>query len=574
MASTPSQQDPAQVFDCLSDVAELAAFQVDAERNLVAWSRGAERLTGYAADDVLGLPCVVALRCPECMTGCGVFEHGSVRDIPLVLRRKDGSSVSVRKSGQTLGDGQGGIGGAVEFLRRREEEVSHPPMDQLLGAMGRGWLLADRRCRIVAASENLTARIGRPAGALRGVALADLLGADLFGADSGFVAALLAGERREGWHATLRCDGGGRDPVSISAVLVPGVAGGEQGIFVLVRPDVHDELSPDGLIFEGMVARSPAMRRIFRVIELLRDNDATVLVTGESGTGKELVARALHARSHRAAGPFVAVNCGALPGDLLESELFGHVRGAFTGAVRDRPGRFELADGGTLLLDEIGDMPLHLQVKLLRVLQTSQFERVGDGRPRKVDVRIIAATNADLRLAIAERRFRDDLYYRLRVVPVAIPPLRERPDDLEPLMDHLLRRIGRVRGRALRLSPSARRRLLDHPWPGNVRELDNALEYATAVCDGQTVHVDDLPVELREGPAAAPAREPPPGPSPVTPSPALAAACDDLSAAEADEARTIAQALATSRYRRAEAAELLGVSRTTLWRKMKQYRLD
>jgi len=209
-------------------------------------------------------------------------------------------------------------------------------------------------------------------------------------------------------------------------------------------------------------------------------------------------ARAIHANSTRKGERFVAVNCAALPAELLESELFGHVRGAFTGAVRDRSGRVELASGGTLFLDEIGDVPLQLQVKLLRFLQEKTFEHVGDSHTRKADVRIIAATNVDLRRAIAEGRFREDLYYRLRVVPIEVPPLRERREDIEPLARFLLIRVAGRHGREVRFSADAIRALLRYSWPGNVRELENAIEYAVAVGRGQTIQTEDLPLEILE----------------------------------------------------------------------------
>jgi DNA-binding NtrC family response regulator len=308
------------------------------------------------------------------------------------------------------------------------------------------------------------------------------------------------------------------------------------------------------------------MERIFRLVENLEHSEATVLLTGESGTGKEVLANAIHSRSPRRGGAFVAVNCGALPGELLESELFGHVRGAFTGAVRDRVGRFELATGGTLFLDEIGDLPLPLQVKLLRVLQERTFERVGESRSRTSDARIVAATNADLRRAVHDGRFREDLYYRLRVVPIEIPALRERREDIEPLATYLLARVGARQGRALRFSPDALRLMLDHAWPGNVRELENALEYAVAVCKGQTLLPEDLPAEIGEPfgdgrlPAGAMAVGQPAGP-PADGQPADTQAID---------AARIRGALEACRWRRHEAARLLGISRTTLWRHMRE----
>jgi DNA-binding NtrC family response regulator len=309
------------------------------------------------------------------------------------------------------------------------------------------------------------------------------------------------------------------------------------------------------IAFEGLIARSASMGRIFRLIENLEHSEATVILTGESGTGKEMVARALHEYSPRRRGPFVAVNCGALPGELLESELFGHVRGAFTGAVRDRAGRFEVAQGGTLFLDEVGDIPLALQVKLLRVLQERTFERVGESRTRQSDARIVAATNRDLRRAVLEGGFREDLYYRLRVVPIEIPPLRDRREDVEPLARALLARVSARQGRALRFSPEALRTLLGYTWPGNVRELENALEYAVAVCKGQTILPEDLPVELTEPVASQRESE---GENPRS------------NAMPSLEAKRLQAILEEHRWRRSEVARALGVSRTTLWRMMRE----
>ncbi|MGC4000906.1 MAG: sigma-54 dependent transcriptional regulator [Anaeromyxobacter sp.] len=309
----------------------------------------------------------------------------------------------------------------------------------------------------------------------------------------------------------------------------------------------------------GLIARSQAMARVFRLIDPLQHSESTVLITGESGTGKEVLARIIHAHSPRRSGPFVAVNAAALPGELLESELFGHVRGAFTGAVRDRAGRFETATDGTLFLDEVGDVPLHLQVKLLRVLQEHTYERVGDSTTRRTNARIIAATNRNLRKAVAEGGFREDLYYRLRVFPIEVPPLRARREDIEPIARLLLSRACARTGRALRLSPEAARALLSHDWPGNVRELENALEFAATVAQGQTIQPEDLPPELA-------------GPEPASPPPLAlqapaARAAPPPSAAEDREA--LARALEAHRWNRLETARALGVSRSTLWRRMR-----
>lgn len=567
----------------LAEIADLAYFEVDADRNLVAVSPALERLTGFAAENVLGRSCLLVNRCLECMTGCGVFRHGDVRDIPIKLYRADGTEIDVVKSGKVFTDEDGNITGAIEVVRPVSAGETRPRrpvlVDALLRGLGRTFVVADGDLRIVSHSEALPEALGITEEALDGMPLRDLLGDELFGQESSFREDISSGARLEGWRAYLTTSGGEQIPVSISVGPIdePDACGGLDGRYsVMIR--LEPEAVAPAPTFEGIVARSPSMQRIFRVIELLRHNDSTVLITGESGTGKELVARALHSTSHRSDGPFVAVNCAAIPDELLESELFGHVRGAFTGAVRDRPGRFELADGGTLFLDEIGDLALDLQAKILRFLQDHTFERVGESRTRSVDVRVIAATHVNLVRAVAERRFREDLYYRLRVVPIEIPPLRERREDLEILIRYFLDRFGRERGRALRFAPSASRALLTYSWPGNIRELENTIEYSTTVCEGQTIHIRDLPPEIgrhRPDPftdsmsdVTSHAAEDQ-APSPIS----EAYRRRGLSPAEMDEAGRIRGALESARYNRAEAAERLGISRTTLWRKMKQYDL-
>jgi len=582
----------------LAEMADVAYFEVDADRNVVAMSPAMERLTGFKTEDVLGRSCLTVNRCSECLKGCAVFQQGSVHGASLRLFTADGDEVEVIKSGRVFRDEAGEITGAVEVVIPIEglglpPRRSGPPpeVDMLMRGLGRLFIVADDDFRVVAYGADLPELTGFPGERLRGISLSDILGEELFGEGSTFRATVAEGHRREGWHAHLQKEDGTTNPVSVTVgELNPeDSCGGMDGRYiVMVRAEEAQESLQS---FHGIVSRSPAMQRIFRVVELLRDNDSTVLVTGESGTGKELVARALHATSHRRDGPLVAVNCAAIPPELLESELFGHVRGAFTGAVKDRAGRFELADGGTLFLDEIGDLELALQAKILRFLQERTFERVGDSKTRSVDVRVIAATHVNLVQAVSDRRFREDLYYRLRVVPIHIPPLRERLEDLELLIRHLMVKIGRARGRSLRLAPLASRALLTYGWPGNVRELENALEYATTVCAGQTIHVADLPQEIgmgllhgqgaeegghsggtawtapwmSESPAAPVSEGSPAGGS------APARAGGDPS--EPHEVHRIRAALEQAHYRKGVAAELLGFSRTTLWRKMREYGL-
>jgi PAS domain S-box-containing protein len=317
--------------------------------------------------------------------------------------------------------------------------------------------------------------------------------------------------------------------------------------------------------YGAIVGKTPRIRQIFDLIDTIKDTDSTVLITGESGTGKGLFARAIHDLSPRREKPFVKVTCAALSETLLESELFGHVKGAFTGAIADKVGRFEAADGGTIFLDEIGDISLPLQVKLLRVLQEREFERVGSSRTRTVEVRVIAATNRDLKSAMKAGQFREDLFYRLHVIPIVVPPLRERKEDIPLLAEHILRRL-KARGldRVRAVSPEAMRFLIDYPWPGNVRELENVLERGAVCSRGAVLSAADLSEEVREHSRSR--KEEPAGAPPDEPASAAPGG--------EDEKERILRTLQENRWNRGDAAVALGINRSTLWRKMRRLEID
>ena len=312
--------------------------------------------------------------------------------------------------------------------------------------------------------------------------------------------------------------------------------------------------------FGNIIGKSHAMQQVFTAITAAAASHATILIQGESGTGKELVAGAIHYNSALRDKPLVTVNCSALSESLLESELFGHVRGAFTGAVRDRRGRFEEADGGTIFLDEIGEIRPFIQVKLLRVLQEREIERVGESRRRKIDIRVIAATHQDLYSLVRKGHFREDLYYRLKVFPIHIPPLRKRREDIPLLVDHFIADQSGKTGKSINgISPSAMRIIMDYSWPGNVRELENAVEHAFVLCNSDQIDVFDLPVEIRQMKYQP-----------------LSADAPFLSAAGARSGKKLSkdqlmELLTACDWNKAEVARRVGLSRTAIWKYMKKW---
>lgn len=450
-----------QGFAALAELfPDSAVFAVDADRNVVYWSPGAERLLGFPATEIVGRHCLKGSRCAQCMAGCGIADYGKVNGVTLPMYRADGSIVRMRKWGRAFFDRDGKFAGGIEMLTP-EVEPSAPAASPVAPT------LPDR-------------------------------------------------------------DGGIED-------------------------------------FHGLLSRERSMHDVFRLVRNVAQTDAPVLVRGESGTGKELVARAIHVESNRRAAPFLAMNCAAVAPALLESELFGHVRGAFTGAVRDHKGVFERAHGGTLFLDEVAELPLELQAKLLRVLQDMTFFRVGGSEAINVDVRIVSATHRSLRTEAAAGRFRADLMYRLRVVPIFLPPLRERRSDIPVLLNHFIAQLNTRGPRQIeRIAPDAMRRLLDYPWPGNIRELKNVLEYAFAVGRTGEITLADLPPEFVQPMAALEngggGRLP-------------AASVPRITDAVGDEAARMQAALEANRGNVGQAAESLGMSRATFWRKRKKYGL-
>jgi len=432
----------------------------------------------------------------------------------------------------------------------------------LLGALNEGLIVVDPALNVVAMNPAAEILLGRPGPELAGTPVCRLFGEHACPRDV-LEETLRSGVPIVDYQTTIDLPGGRRGHVLLRSAPLRAGDGRDLGLALLLG-DVTEVTDLRKLVtgrdrYGRLVGRDPRMRELYALIGDVAGSEATVLIRGESGTGKELVARALHDNSPRAHGPFVAVNCSALTEHLLESELFGHVRGAYTGAVADRRGRFAEATGGTIFLDEIGDISPVVQVKLLRVLQERGVERVGDNRPLPVDVRVVSATHRDLEALVATGRVREDFYYRIKVVTLRVPPLRERREDIPLLAAHALERFAVRDGlpAAPALTEPALALLMAHTWPGNVRELENALDHALVLARGGPLAAAHLPPELRAGGRArsglAPARPPVHSPQ---------------------ERELIEQALRATGWHRTRAARRLGIDRSTLWRKVREYGLE
>ncbi|MBI2376571.1 MAG: sigma 54-interacting transcriptional regulator [Deltaproteobacteria bacterium] len=572
---------PVKFWESVVDLLSDAVFLVGPDRRVLFWNRAAERLTGTGRADAIGQHCLHAIHCEPCETQCGVFELGEIHDVPMTVRTLDRRTLEVVKSGTVMR----GPGGApllgIEVLRdvtasNRRESVA---TEARIAAEGQRELLRSILDSVTdgvvgIGVDGAVTFVSAAAERVLGVRASEAVGAPVERVTGAPLAALVrrAIERVEPTQAERALIEKETEPipveVSVSPMSLP--CGSHGALLNLVDLREHERRAREGLTAKGfsygaIVSRSPRMREVFELIDHVAPSLATILISGESGTGKELVAREIHKRSRRAAGPFHAVSCAAIAPELLESEFFGHERGAFTGAVHQKPGRFEVAHGGTIFLDEVAELPLELQSKLLRVIEERSFERVGGTKPIQVDVRIVAATHRDLGAMVACGRFREDLYYRLRVVPLTLPPLRERVEDIQILAEHLLARISERDASDRRsLSADAIASLERHTWPGNVRELANVMEYAAVISRHPLIQLGDLPHELRP-------REPPKAPDAGSRVALTSSAPPDSD--RTDERARIERALLAAHYRSAEAARVLGMHRTTLYRKRLQYGL-
>ena len=559
-----------EIFDLLS----LGVIVLSPERKIVSLNRAAEALTGKKAKDVLGKNCFDIFLSYLCGGRCKFLEtpeleiETSVSEIDFIDPRN--KSCSLTKIESPIFDADHRLLGCVEvfqdhsaFLdlikRIRFEDLR---LKIILDNLDIGVLTVDRG--------NHISFFNTVAEKITGFARTDLLGkscAKVFGPRFGkdFQPDQNQPEDANG-HFRVETDlttrEGQRIPVRTNYVPLKNeegeVVGGLTTISDLSLQYHYKSAIRGQYTFYDMVGRHPEMQKIFEVIPVIASSDATVLIEGPTGTGKDLLTKIIHNASERSDRKLIKVNCASLPDNLLESEMFGYVKGAFTGAERDKPGRFQMADGGTIFLDEIGDLPLPLQAKLLRVIEDREFYPLGSRQTTQVDVRIISATNQNLKQLVQEKRFREDLYYRLNVMRIELPSLKERKSDLPLLIEHILKRICTDKHTTItRIDESAMEVLLNYDYPGNVRELENILEHALIICRGDTIEKKHFPLWLLKD----------------APQTSEDDACSGSARRVWDEKERIIYALRRCRWNKSQTARALSMDRTTLWRKMKKYRI-
>jgi len=540
------------------------AFVVSLEKTLVAMNAAGEALTGISSDSAAGRRCAEVVRCETCGDTCpldaALAQDRAVTNFNVRLTSAHGEqAVSLHTAplrnaaGEVVGGLEcarpvGHLVGLFQALQEKTDQVQleRNKVQAVLDSIAEGVITVNSE-RVITSVNRTGARIiGQPESEIVGKTCHEFLHCHAETACACPVSRVLAGGRGVTNFETEYVDRAGRAvPVSLSISALRDEHGQIAGAVEAFR-DLRD-LAVTASPAVPMIAGDPHMHRVMELVDVLKDSDATVLLQGESGTGKGMLAETIHRLGNRSRHAFVKVNCAALPENLLESELFGHVKGAFTGAIRDTVGRFELADGGTAFLDEVGELSLATQVKLLRFLQEQEFERVGSTKTVHVDVRVIAATNQDLRQLMMQGRFRPDLFYRLNVIPVELPPLRERRDDIAALVEHILARLT-AKGRKVKaVAPAVMDVFMQYAWPGNIRELENTLEHAVVCSKGSVIEMQALPRSV------------------LKPADVLSG-----SAATVDDTERTLEALARHRGNQSAAARALGINRSTLWRRMKK----
>ncbi len=549
------------------DELTIGAFTVDREHSIIDINLNAQGLIGMQAGEVVGRDCREIFTGVPCLSRCVLANSGDTTVVEPDVAVTDEHEVTywITRLATPIYDDNGNLAGCLTILQDHSpisdliERLHHEEskLKNILDSLDIGVFTVNRGGLITffnTAAEQITGYnrkrlLGRSCAVLFEKPQADDLRL--------LQKTIKDGKSRQSQHGSIIDEKGAAIPIQIRYMALRNEKGVTIGGLATFRDltllhQLHQAME-NRYTFRDMIGKSPAMQKIFKIVSMVSSSDATVLIEGPTGTGKDLLAKVIHASSHRAHKPFVKVNCAAIPDNLLESEIFGYVKGAFTGADRDKPGRFDEAHGGTIFLDEIGDLPLALQAKLLRVIEDREFYPLGSHRTKKVDVRILSATNRQLDKLVADHQFREDLYYRLNVVRIELPPLTARRGDLPLLISHVLRKLCALKGRRLpKVSASAMKILLNFDYPGNIRELENIIEHALILCTSSTIRPEHLPGYLQTGRQSA--NRPGRGSNQMD-----------------GEARKISCALKDHGGHRGKTARALGMDRTTLWRKMKRY---
>lgn len=548
----------------LESIAE-GVFAVNRDMRITAFNKGAENITGWTSDEVLGKPCSDVFHSSLCGEECILAQ--SVTDGKMAcaegnvfIKHKDGRTIPILISAAPLLDHDGNIIGGVETFN---DVTASMTKDLILESIADGVFTVDRNWRITSFNRAAEMITGWKREDAVGKSCGDVFHSSICGENCAIAQSLYSGKPVPSRSIFIRDINGKQIPISISASPLMdhegNIIGGVETFRDLsVLTELRKQLTKR-YTFGEIISKSSAMQNIFRILPEIANSQSNVLVLGESGTGKELVANAIHNSSSRSKGPFVAVNCGALPETLLESELFGYKAGAFTDAKKDKQGRFASAEKGTLFLDEIGDIPPALQVKLLRVLQEKVYEPLGSNRPVKADVRIIAATNRDLYELVRQGVFREDLFYRLNVVKINLPPLRDRKEDIPMLVEHFTKKFSAQQGKDIAgVSEPALNILMRYDFPGNIRELENIIEYSFILCHGGFIQPEHLPEPFAPEEAS---------------DESLILSSNKPQTLEDIERQAIYQALERNNWKKMATCRELGISKDTLRRKIKLYKL-
>lgn len=557
--------EPAYINQVALDSVAEGVITTDKDLNVTSFNNAAEKITGRKREDVIGIPCREALQCVECNDNCmlqqSIADQTRIIDQSVFIRNSNGTPIPVNMNTAPLFDEQQNIFGGINSFHDNTLSLWS---SLILDSVADGVFTVDQHWKITSFNSGAETITGWQAEDAIGKSCSKVFCSSICGKTCAIAESLYNGQPVSNRSITIKGKDGELIPISISASPLAdhqgNIIGGVETFRDLSALTTLRKQLTRRYQFEEMISKSKAMQRLFAIMPEVAASPSTVMVFGESGTGKELIARAIHNISGREKAPFVALNCGALPEQLLESELFGYKAGAFTDAKNDKAGRFTAAEGGTLFLDEIGDIPLSIQTKLLRVLQEKVYEPLGSNTSVETDVRIITATNKDLKEMVLDGTFREDLYYRLNVVRIKLPPLRERKEDIPLLIKQFIKEFSAQQGKEIAgISNPALNILMQYDFPGNIRELKNIIEYAFILCEGGFILPEHLPEPFGSGPKND-SEESKDEAKPMT--------------LEEIEKQAISVALENNNWKRVQTCRELGISKDTLRRKMIKYNLE